>query len=339
MLKNNNNSNMVSKCLFGVLLLSNVSIIIYNLLLKKKSKVNENENKNEILEFKHTKDRYGGIIIDETSLPINNNKLFELMLEYSLLKWKSENYRGVWLKIPNLYYSYLSILYNNHDYINKYHLKLHHSQHNYFMFTFWLDSLNKNTIPDYVFTCIAARAFVVNKKGEIIVVTEKFHNNTLWSWHLPGGVIDRGENIMKGCIREIKEETGINTQFINIISFRHTTPFRFGNTDDILFICLLKAIDGNDDNDDNNYKLFKHDHEIDNIKWMKLKDYLMIQETQEREIMGFDNYQKRIEYEINKLIENWDNIDHYKSTNNFTPVQCKHPSHPNCDMQLYYAHY
>jgi len=151
----------------------------------------------------------------------------------------------------------------------------------------------------------------------------------LWNWHLPGGVIDRGENIITGTLREIKEETGIDAQFISVISFRHTTPFRFGNTDDILFVCLLKLVDDN--------QKFQPDHEIEDIKWMNIKDYFDIQETQEKEIMGHKSYQIRIENEINHLIQNWDNAD-YISSNSFKPEQSYHPSHPNSDMQLYYAH-
>ncbi len=39
----------------------------------------------------------------------------------------------------------------------------------------------------------------------------------------------------------MREETGIETEFITLLSFRHMHKFRFG-TDDIYFICLLKPL-------------------------------------------------------------------------------------------------
>lgn len=50
----------------------------------------------------------------------------------------------------------------------------------------------------------SAGGVVLNKKGEILVVSQ--HGN---SWSLPKGHIDPGESALKAAKREIKEEAGV----------------------------------------------------------------------------------------------------------------------------------
>lgn len=42
-------------------------------------------------------------------------------------------------------------------------------------------------------------------------------------------------------MREVKEETGIETEFVSLLCFRHMHQFRWGNSD-FFFICLLKPL-------------------------------------------------------------------------------------------------
>lgn len=53
-----------------------------------------------------------------------------------------------------------------------------------------------------------------------------------------------GENISETAIREVKEETGIETEFVSLLSFRHIHEFRWG-TDDLYFVCLLRPLSSN----------------------------------------------------------------------------------------------
>lgn len=51
---------------------------------------------------------------------------------------------------------------------------------------------------------VAGRGIIFNTKNELLLVAEDD-----LAWHLPGGWCDPAENVKEGCVREIKEETGL----------------------------------------------------------------------------------------------------------------------------------
>ncbi len=59
-------------------------------------------------------------------------------------------------------------------------------------------------------------------------------------------------------MREVREETGLETEFVSLLSFRHMHGFRW-STDDIYFICLLKPL---------TRKVTIDDEEISASKWV-----------------------------------------------------------------------
>lgn len=78
-------------------------------------------------------------------------------------------------------------------------------------------------------------------------------------WGIPGGQANFNELAHQGAMREVFEETGIETEFLELLAFRELNNFRFGSSE-IFFLSLLKAKN----------KEFNIDkHEILEAKWAK----------------------------------------------------------------------
>ncbi|WP_113929126.1 NUDIX domain-containing protein [Bacillus sp. P14.5] len=57
---------------------------------------------------------------------------------------------------------------------------------------------------------LSAGAVVLNDDGEILLI-----KGPKRGWEFPGGIIERGETIADGIIREVKEESGIVMEITN----------------------------------------------------------------------------------------------------------------------------
>lgn len=75
---------------------------------------------------------------------------------------------------------------------------------------------------DFATSTIGVGGFVLNDKNELLVVAEKFNpvDPSRRVFKLPGGYVNAGESIIDAAIREIKEECGIDTEFISVSAFR-----------------------------------------------------------------------------------------------------------------------
>lgn len=51
----------------------------------------------------------------------------------------------------------------------------------------------------------------------------------------------KGEDLSQTAIRETLEETGIKTEFVSVLLFRHMHDYHFG-AGDIYFACLLRPL-------------------------------------------------------------------------------------------------
>ncbi len=55
---------------------------------------------------------------------------------------------------------------------------------------------------------------ILIEDNKILLVKQKVNDGRNWS--LPGGKLERGETLEQGIIREMKEETGLDTQIIKL---------------------------------------------------------------------------------------------------------------------------
>ena len=65
---------------------------------------------------------------------------------------------------------------------------------------------------------MAARAIIVNKKNQILLVSE----DSPTIWHTPGGWLDKSENLKECCEREVFEEIGIKIEPVHMLYISET---------------------------------------------------------------------------------------------------------------------
>lgn len=75
-------------------------------------------------------------------------------------------------------------------------------------------------LPTHV---VAAGGLITNDKNEILLV-----KNPRKGWEYPGGIVESGETLPQGLIREIKEETGVNVEITNIVGIYSNTKKKKG---------------------------------------------------------------------------------------------------------------
>jgi ADP-ribose pyrophosphatase YjhB (NUDIX family) len=60
---------------------------------------------------------------------------------------------------------------------------------------------------------LAVNAIVFNGQGEVLLA--KRTDNGLWC--IPGGHVDLGESLSKACLRELREETGLEAEVVKLV--------------------------------------------------------------------------------------------------------------------------
>jgi ADP-ribose pyrophosphatase YjhB (NUDIX family) len=60
---------------------------------------------------------------------------------------------------------------------------------------------------------IAVNAVVFNEKGKVLLA--KRTDNGLWC--IPGGHVDLGETLSQACLRELREETGLEARVLQLV--------------------------------------------------------------------------------------------------------------------------
>ncbi|XP_048598027.1 nudix hydrolase 10 isoform X5 [Brassica napus] len=208
----------------------------------------------EVLPF--VEDEYGGVIVEMTTP--TDPKCFVATLRYSFTQWRSQGKKGVWLNLP---LSQVNLV----EPAVKEGFRYHHAEPTYLMLVYWIPE-SESTIPLNASHRVRVGAVVLNHNKEILVVQEKYGLlRGSGVWKIPTGVVDEGEDIFAAAIREVKEETGIDTEFLEVLAFCQTHESFFVKSD-LFFICLLRPT---------SFDIQKQDLEIEAaqvIKWMPFED-------------------------------------------------------------------
>ncbi|XP_076897602.1 nudix hydrolase 2-like [Bidens hawaiensis] len=199
-------------------------------------------------------DDHGGVVVElnEHMDPAN----FLIRLKTSMSQWTLQGKRGVWIKLP-------IHLVNLVETAVKEGFCYHHAEPDYLMLVNWIPETT-NTIPANATHRVGVGAVVLNDKREILVVQEK--NGRLRGsgiWKIPTGIVEEGEEISEGVIREVKEETGIDTEFVEVLAFRQWHKVFFGKSD-LFFMCMMRAL---------SFDIEIQELEIEAAKWMPLEEF------------------------------------------------------------------
>ncbi|KAJ3439872.1 hypothetical protein M0812_15912 [Anaeramoeba flamelloides] len=207
------------------------------------------------------KDNYQGVTI---TIPKewNNEKEFSKKFGELMSTLIEQKTRGVWCKVSPSSSRVIPVLIEEHSFA------FHHATPDYLMLNKWLPKDERNNLPNYAFTFVGVGGFVQNDQGQVLLIKERFKPRKFpHKWKFPGGLLDRGESIVEGAMREVFEETGIKTEPISIIPWMsHKThlEYRFGCSD-IYWIVRLKPL---------TTKITTDNQEIKNCKWFDLEEVI-----------------------------------------------------------------
>ncbi|KAI3381051.1 hypothetical protein SNEBB_001901 [Seison nebaliae] len=169
--------------------------------------------------------------------------------------------------------------------------RLHHAHSTSLTLLQWLRK-RACAVPPYATHRVGAAGLVIDKKKHrLLLVREK--TSLVNGWKLPGGTIDLNEQLSDGVKREVMEETGISTQFLSVIGFRHlhNFPYAFGISD-FYFLCHLRAT---------TFDIQIAPTEIEKCEWHSFDDINNIELTPgTKEIMRPVQYHN---FNLNKLVQ------------------------------------
>ncbi|KAK3224968.1 hypothetical protein Dsin_004830 [Dipteronia sinensis] len=201
-------------------------------------------------------DQYEGVVVDPERLPANPN-VFASMIRLSLNHWRRMQKKGVWLKLPVAHAELVPVAI-------KEGFQYHHAEQGYVMLTYWIPD-GPSMLPGNATHHVGVGGFVINDNDEVLVVQEKYFNPSFTGlWKLPTGFILESEEIYKGAVREVKEETGIDSEFVEVVAFRHAHEVVFEKSD-LFFVCILKPVSS---------QIKVDDLEIQAAKWMPLMEFV-----------------------------------------------------------------
>eukprot|EP01018_Ginkgo_biloba_P023234 Gb_28825 [translate_table: standard] len=217
--------------------------------------------------LKAHEDKYDGVIVDLDNLHLDIAG-FTSSLKASLSKWTREGKKGVWIKVPREHAKLVPAAIEEGFWY-------HHAESSHVMLAYWIPR-SPCTLPANASHQVAIGAFVVNDKQEVLAVQEKngpYKDSGLWK--MPTGVIYQGEDIFAGAMREVKEETGIDAKFLEVVGIRHAHNALFGKSD-LFFICMLQPL-SND--------IVVQESEISAAQWMRMEEFVAQPINQENELL------------------------------------------------------
>ena len=201
---------------------------------------------------------FGGVVVDPGALE-GDAKRFREQLAFSLAAWSAEGYKVVWLEVPISRAALVPVAVDAG-------FTYHHASAANVLLTLQLEA--GAFIPPYATHYVGVGGVVVNDANELLVVSERYKewnpNRKGFSFKLPGGALRPGEHVAEAAVREVYEETGIQTRFESLVCFRHWHGYRYGKSD-IYFVCRLSP---------QSSEIVMQEEEIEACVWMPVEEVL-----------------------------------------------------------------
>ncbi|KOM53353.1 hypothetical protein LR48_Vigan09g201200 [Vigna angularis] len=244
-----------------------------------------------------TDDKYGGVTV-ELNHPMDSSEFIQV-LRASVSHWRQLGKKGVWIKLPIRLAGLVEALVKEGFWY-------HHAEPNYLMLVYWIPD-SPSTIPANATHRVGVGSFVMNEKQEVLVVQENsglFQGTGIWKF--PTGVVDQGEDICVAAVREVKEETGVESEFVEVLAFSFLNSCdetvlwmtensflvsskypidrqshnSFFEKSDLFFVCMLRPL---------SFNIQRQRFEILDAQWMPFEEYAAQPFVQKSELLKYIN--------------------------------------------------
>ena len=84
-----------------------------------------------------------------------------------------------------------------------------------------------------------AVAAVVRQNGKVLLLRRSQHDAAYGRWILPGGHVDRGEELESACLREVVEETGLTVELERLLGV-----YSYAENPVVLVVYLARPVGG-----------------------------------------------------------------------------------------------
>jgi 8-oxo-dGTP pyrophosphatase MutT (NUDIX family) len=196
---------------------------------------------------------FGGIVVESADLP-PDPAVFTDRLRFSITGWKDQRVKVVWLTVARPRAALIPAAVEAG-------FVFHHALEDSLQLTLAL--VPGSYVPPFASHYVGAGG-VVLRENQLLVVSERYKILPGRRLKLPGGALHAGEHIGDAVVREVKEETGIDSRFEAVVCLRHWHGYRHGKSD-IYFVCRLTPL---------SFDIAHDPGEIAECLWMPVTEFL-----------------------------------------------------------------